>query len=61
MNIIKTIIEFGSNKYLKSMIFGFMLLVIAIEYLDSILIKILCIVIAFCIALEPLIKQEVNN
>ena len=57
----KKIIYLFSNRYLKAMLFGFMLIVIVTEYISSILIKILICVIACSIALRPIFKDHENK
>ncbi|MHA1678349.1 MAG: hypothetical protein ACTSW3_06170 [Promethearchaeota archaeon] len=56
--MIKEAIRFLSNDYVKAMLFGFMVVIIAIEYIELIYVRILLYIIAVAIALRPSVELK---
>lgn len=59
--MLKKIVDFIANDYIKGMLFGFIIIVIANEYIDVFFVKILFFIIAFAIAIKPMFKEKVKN
>jgi len=52
------IVSFIANKYVKEMLFAFIIVVIATEYINFLLVRGLLFIIAFAIAIKPIVKME---
>ena len=59
--MLKKLVDFIANDYIREMLFAFIIVVIANEYIDVFLVKILLFIIAFAIAIKPIFRKEVKN
>jgi len=56
--MIKKIIQFIGNDYIKAMLFGCLIIIITMEYIESIYVRIMLFIIAGAISLKPITELK---
>jgi hypothetical protein len=59
--MIKKIVDFIANIYVREMLFGFIIIVIANEYINVLFVKIILFIMGGAIAIRPMFSNEVNK
>ena len=59
--MLKKLVDFIANNYIREMLFAFIIVVIVNEYIDAFFVKILLFIIAFAIAIKPMFRKDSKN